>query len=261
MEFEIDKYTSHIKDPDKVIKMRNILDKIKIVKRNHSVETTDFLDPFERILATSILNRFNDINFAEFGGFEESERKVIAIYPDYYDEKLIDYGIAALKITDVSQALNHRDYLGAILKLGIIRDKIGDILVHDNSGFVILKSEIEDFILFNLEKIGNENIKIKEFPMKDIVYKEATYREIKEFINSLRLDLVLSSVLKVSRSESAKIINSNKVKVNWQAIDKVSKELEIGDVISVKGFGRFIIYELQGKSKKGKLNIIFRILI
>ena len=261
MEFELDKYTSHIKDPDKAIKMRRILDKIQIVKKYHNVETTDFLDPFEIILAKSILNRFTHINYAEYGGFKESERRVIAIFPNYYDINTIDYGISVLNVTDISEALNHRDYLGAILKLGIVRDKIGDILVHKNSGFIILKSEVEDFILFNLEKIGNENIKIKKFPIDDIIYKEASYREIREFSNSLRLDLVLSTVLNISRSQSSKIINSNKVKVNWEAIDKVSKELEIGDVVSVKGFGRFTIHSLQGHSKKGKLNIIIRILI
>lgn len=258
---ELDKYTDHIKDPDKLIKMRRILDKVKIVKKNHSVESTDFLDPFERSLAKSILNRFTDINFIEYGGFSQSERKVISIFPAYYDEDSIDHGINSLRITDISQDLNHRDFLGAILKLGIIRDKIGDILVHEDYGFVILKSETKDFILFHLEKIGNENIKIEEISMDQIIYKEPNYRQVKGFLNSLRLDLVLSNVLKVSRSESSKIINSNKVKVNWEAMDKVSKELEIGDVVSVKGFGRFTIYSLEGHSKKGKLNIIIRILI
>lgn len=261
MELELDKYTSHIKDPEKSIKMRRILDKVKIVKRNHSVETTDFLDPFERSLAKSILNRFNDINYAEYGGFEESERKVIAIFPDYYYEDSLDYSISILKVTEISQALNHRDYLGAILRLGIIRDKIGDILAYEDHGFVILKSEIKDFILFNLEKIGNENIKIKEFPINDLIYKEAKFKETREFVSSLRLDLVISSVLKISRSESSKIINSNKVKINWESISKASKELDIGDVVSVKGFGRFIVYSLQGHSKKGNLYIIIRILI
>ena len=261
MDLNLDEYTSHIKDPDKTIKMRRVLDKVKIVKRNHSIETTDFLDPFEIILAKSILNRFTDINYAEFGGFKESERRVIAIFPDYYDENLIDYNISALNITDVSENLNHRDYLGAILKLGIIRDKIGDILVHENSGFILLKTEIMDFILFNLEKVGNENIKIKEFSIYDLIFKEPSFKEIRIYINSLRLDLVLSNVLNISRSDSSKIINSNKVKIIWETINKVFKELEIGDVISVKGFGRFSIHSLQGHSKKGKLNIIVRILI
>lgn len=261
MELEIDKYTSHIKDPDKQIKMRRVLDKIRIVKKNHCVEITDFLDPYERILAGSILNRFKDINYAEFGGLKESERRVLAIFPDYYDENSVDFSISALNITDITENLNHRDFLGAILNLGIKRDKIGDILVEEESGFIILKSEIEDFVLFNLEKIGNQNIKIKRFPIYDLIYKEPNFKETREFLSSLRLDLVLSTVLNISRSESSKLISSNKVKVNWEVINKVFKELEVGDVISVKGFGRFNIYSLQGHSKKGKLNIVIRILI
>lgn len=261
MNINLDEYTSHINDPDKLIKMRRVLDKIGIVMRNHSVETSDFLDPYERKLAKSILNRFTDINYAEFGGFEESERRVMAIFPDYQYEEDIDYSLSALKITKASEDLNHRDYLGAILQLGIERTKIGDILVQGDSGFIVLKSEIKDFILFNLEKIGNENIDIRECEIEEIVYTEPNFKEIREFLNSLRLDLVISAVCKISRNNSAKIINSNKVKVNWENIDKGSKELEIGDVVSVRGFGRFIIHSFQGHSKKGNLNIVIRILI
>lgn len=261
MKSNYDEYTSHIKDPDKLIKMRRVLDKIRKTSRTHCVETTDFLDPYERKLAKSILNRFQDINYTESGGFQGSERRVIAIFPDYYYEEDIDYGISSLKITRASEDLNHRDYLGAVLQLGIERNKIGDILVHGDTGYLILKTDIKDYILFNLEKIGNENIEVRESQLEDVNYIEPNFREIREFLNSLRLDLVVSAVCKISRNKSAKIINSNRVKVNWENIDKGSKELAIGDVISVRGFGRFIIHSLQGHSKKGNLNIVIRILI
>lgn len=261
MKIDNKEYTSHIKDQDKLVKMRRLLDKVNIVDRNHNVEITDFLDPYERKLAKSILNRFQDIAYSECGGFKESERKVMAIFKDYYDKASINHNLCSLKLTGAIDKLNHRDYLGAILRLGIKRDKIGDILVHEDSSFVILKDEIKDFLLFNLEKVGNQNIDIQEFPLEDIVYKESKFKEIRGFLKSLRLDLVISFVCNISRSESSKSINSNKVKVNWETIYKNSKELEIGDIVSVKGFGRFIIYSFEGHSKKGNLNIIIRILI
>lgn len=254
-------YTSHIKNPDKLVKMRKLLDKVKIVNKNHSIEITDFLDPYEIILAKSILNRFNDINYCEYGGFEQSERKVIAIFKDYYDENSVDYNLCSLKMTGSVDDLNHRDYLGAILKLGIKRTKIGDILVDESSASVILKEEIKDFVLFNLEKVGNQKINLEELSLDKIVYKEPKFKEIRGFLNSLRLDLVISFVCNISRSESSKIINSNKVKVNWEIIYKASKDLEIGDIVSVKGFGRFTIHSFEGYSKRGKINIIIRILI
>lgn len=261
MELNIDEYTSHIKDPNKLIKMRRVLDKIRIVIKNHSVETSDFLDPYERKLAKSILNRFQDINYAEFGGFDRSERKIMAIFPEYKYKEDIDYGLSSLKVTNISKELNHRDYLGAILQLGIDRSKIGDILVREDMGYVVLKDEIKDFILFNLEKIGNQNVDVKICPLTDIDYIEPKYREIREFLNSLRLDLVVSAVCKISRNESDKVIKSNKVKVNWESIDKGAKELEIGDIVSVRGFGRFIVHSFEGYSKKNNLNIVIRILI
>ena len=76
-------YTSHIKDGEKIIKMRRILDKIDIVINRHLTQTTDFLDPYEVRLGESILNRFADINYIQYGGYSNSERKIIIIFPNY----------------------------------------------------------------------------------------------------------------------------------------------------------------------------------
>lgn len=77
---------SHIKDPEIKIKMRRIIDKIQMVLRNYSEEATDFLDPYERLLAKSLINKFSDLKYIEYGGLEDAERKIITIFPDYLDE-------------------------------------------------------------------------------------------------------------------------------------------------------------------------------
>jgi len=254
-------YTAHIKHDEKLIKMRRLLDKIEMVLDNHVIESSDFLDPYERYLAISILNRFDEVEYIEYGGYEDAERKIIIIFPFYQVKEDIPLGLSFLKISGDLGDLSHKDYLGAILNLGIDRNKIGDILVNGDYGFVIVKKEIGDFILYNLQKIGNKNTKINYVSSKELIIPEVQYKEIREFLSSLRLDVVISASYNLSRKDSMNIIKSGNVKVNWEPIDKPSLELKIGDIVSVRRYGRFMLYDIEGTSKKGRLRSIIRILL
>ncbi|MBC8590441.1 RNA-binding protein [Wansuia hejianensis] len=252
-------YTSHIQDPTKIVKIRRVLDKLEIVLNNYIVETTDFLDPYEISLSKSILNRFVDIDYLVLGGFHEAERKILVIYPDFLNLEDISVGITAIKITGDLDKLSHKDFLGAILNLGIDRSKVGDILVHGNYGYIIVKEEVNNFILYNLEKIGNQNVKVKNTPLEEVESPEIKYKELIRFISSLRLDSVISAAYNLSRKESMNLIKMGKVKVNWETIDKASRLIEQGDIISVRGFGRLSLYRIDGISKKGRLKCEIRI--
>ncbi|MBU5440366.1 RNA-binding protein [Tissierella sp. MSJ-40] len=261
MRLDRDKYISHIQDRDKIMEMRKVIDKVEIVCNNYSIETTDFLDPYERKLAKSILNSFDEISYYETGGLKEGERQVIVIYPYYYDKENIDDYIVGLKIEGNLERLSHKDFLGAILHLGIKRSKIGDILIHGNYVEVIVKKEISDFLLLNLDRVSNEKVKICIVSLDQISPSKIDYKEIKLTLSSFRLDVLISSTYNLSRQESQNIIKSGKVKVNWEPIDKSSKDLEEGDIVSVKGYGRCILYSIEGFSKKGRIKSTVRILI
>lgn len=261
MKIDKEKYISHIKDQDKIIDMRRIIDKIEVVLSNHSNEFTDFLDPYERSLAKSILNRFMGINYLEDGGIKDVERQVIAIYPDYLDENSIELSITALRIIGDFEGLSHKDFLGAILNLGIKRSKIGDILVHDGYTDIIVKKEIADFILFNLAKVANRKVHVEEKSLGYITPVEILYKEMNKVLSSYRLDVYISASYNLSRQESMNIIKSGSVKVNWESIDKPAKELEVGDIISIKGYGRSILHSVEGLSNKGKIRTTIRIIL
>ncbi|MFY9483190.1 MAG: YlmH/Sll1252 family protein [Tissierellaceae bacterium] len=254
-------YISHISDGEKLIKMRRVLDKVEMVLSQHLVETTDFLDPYEVRLAKSILNRFDDLAYIEFGGYDDCERKIIVIYPSYLViGDLTDY-LSCIKVEGDLSDLSHKDYLGALLGLGITREKVGDILVHNDYGFLIVKDEIGDFVLYNLEKIANKNVTTEGVTFDDIVVPALEYKEIQRSLTSLRVDLVISSVYNISRKESMAIIKRGSVKVNWEPIDKPSREIEVNDIVSVRGYGRFILHSIDGLSRKGRYMSSIRILI
>lgn len=251
---------SHIKDPEIKIKMRRIIDKIQMVLRNYSEEATDFLDPYERLLAKSLINKFSDLKYIEYGGLEDAERKIITIFPDYLDE-ISKLDIEVLRVKGPMLDLSHKDFLGALMSLGISRNKVGDILLHDTYTDIICKREIADFIFFNLEKVSNKNVDLIKAKIDDLDPIKLEYREIFKIISSLRLDTYISACYNLSRSSSMKIIRAGKVKVNWQITDKSSTELSEGDMISVKGFGRSILYATEGLTKKDNIKTIIRILM
>jgi RNA-binding protein YlmH len=254
------KYLDHINDTDQIITMRKILDKIEKAMDSHTVEYTDFLDPYQRRLSYSILNRFKEIEYVEYGGYEDAERKSIIIYPFYMDSSYIDNPIGLIEIKRMSKfgVLTHRDYLGAIMSLGIKRDKIGDIIVHDNGAQIIVHKDILNYLLVNLRKIGNEAIKVKEIDKKDIDKGLIEYEDIYTTIASLRLDNFISAAINSNRKVSSSLVTDGKVKVNWQPILNTSYQISSGDIISVRGFGRFKLEEINGESKKGRTRIIIR---
>ena len=259
MHLDRDYFISHIEE-DKTMEMRKLLDKIEVVINKHRVQKTDFLDPYEIYLAKSILNRFDEISYEVFGGYSDAERSIIIIYPEYLLENPMEY-LVCLKIKGDFKNTSHRDFLGAILNLGVDRSKIGDIVVLDDIAYVFCAVEISNYIIYNLEKVSKKSINIDLADFSEIDIPEAEYKEIKKFLTSLRLDLVISNVLGISRSNSLNLIKKNMIKVNHKIINRPSEQLYIKDLVSVRGYGRFCLHSIEGKSKKDKYFCIIRILI
>lgn len=260
MDIDREKYLNHIQDKNYLADMRRIIDIVEIVMKNHSVESTDFLDPYTRRLAISILNRFDQISYTELGGHESYERKVIAIYPNYHYLSSLDYSIVGIRLHGNLEGLSHPDYLGSILGLGIKREKIGDIIIRDQFVDIVVKKEIKNFILYNLKKIGRNNFKAKNIDLGDLKYLAPEYKLKTTTLSSNRLDVYIAACYNLSRKDSFNLINKNRVKVNWEPIDKPSFELNVNDMISVRGYGRSILSSFDGKTRKDKLRVSIHIL-
>lgn len=260
LKLDKEKYLDHIKDKDQILNMRKLMDKIEIALNKSLVQVTDFLDPYERRLSQSILNRFMDIEYEEVGGLEEAERKIIVIHPPYIPIEGTDY-IAALSIESKDEDLSHRDFLGGILNLGINRSKVGDILIHEGSAQAMVKRKVADYILTNLTRIGKQKVTVSEIPLTSLKEAQVEYSIKRTTLSSLRLDVLISGALNLSRSDSQRLVTTGRVKVNWEPIDKISKDVKEGDIISVKGFGRFILSSIEGTSKKGRIKAELKLLI
>jgi RNA-binding protein YlmH len=255
--------TSHIRDIDLKNKMFKVIDKAYSCMKNYDVRNTDFLNPYEIKNSISILNSFNDIKYTIDGGFDEAERSLICIYPYYMDYDDIESSVKVLQIEGnfKFKEIKHKDYLGALLNLGIKREKIGDINIHDNFCQVIVSKDISDFIMINLSKVSRNNVTVKEINKEDILCTYTKYKEVSFTVSSKRLDCLISGIYNISRQESLKLINAEKVFVDYEKITSTSKIVERKALISVRGKGRAIIDDIGDITKKGKIKVKVRLIV
>ncbi len=251
-----EEYLLHVNGEEEIKSMRRILDLIEITINRHNVTYTDFLEPNLISLAKSILNRFEEIDYVIEGGFENAERQIISIFSWYYFyEENKDSHIFPVEIKGNIKNLKHKDVLGSILGLGIVRDKVGDIGFFEDSIKVTLSKDISDYVLFNLNKIKRENVVVKPISLKDLgkIKEEGIFKDI--ISSSMRLDAIVSEAYNLSRSDSQKLIQSNLVKVNYSEENKTSKNIELNDLISVRGKGRFRVASIDGMTKKERIKL------
>ena len=229
-------------------KMCDIAEKSEV---SHKVMFSRFLNPGERMLIETRMADDFDISF--FGGYDDAERTIAAFGKAWVD---IEYPLCAVKIEcRGKKALSHRDYLGSVLSLGIKREHVGDILVKGTDALMFLTEEISDFVTMNLNRIASQTVKI--FVTEDLSQFE-TQRRFKEAdvtVSSMRLDCVLSAVMGSSRSQSVSVIEEGLCTVNYSAVKNVRTQIKNGDIIAVRGFGKFVIETDNVLTKKGRIHI------
>lgn len=187
-----------------------------------------------------------------------SERKRALIAPDYSYLDGEEMGIQVLSITSDDLkigTLEHGDYLGALLGLGIKRGKIGDIHVLDDGCHVLVASEIGDFMTMHLQQVHRVHVWTELLPVASLRTKEVALETLDLTVASLRLDGIASDVYKLSRSKILTPIRAGRCRVNWKVEENPSTPLKAGDVISMQGFGRFKVLETDGMTKKGRFRV------
>lgn len=231
-------------------------------KAKQGMVLTKFLDETElHELLTLIKNNYE---YVIEGGYDNSERNRVIISP-YEDVNLDDFEISILKIEYPQKfmKINHRNVLGTIMSLGINRNTIGDIIITDtetSSIYVIVVKEMVAYLQNYLTSINNCPVKLKEVTiseLQNIKLKEAIEKNY--IVASMRLDVILASVLNVSRNEINKYFDEKKVLVNHQVCMNKHYECKTEDLISVRKFGRIAIDQEIKTTRKNNLVIKVRI--
>ena len=219
---------------------------------------SDFLNLNELNIFQSLRGEFSYLEMETFGGYELAERQIAVFRPEapvFY----ADYPVKCLKITPLNakfaEDLNHRDYLGAVLNLGIDRACLGDILVEEDAAYLFCLERMADFIRDNLIRIRHTSVYVEQVEAENFHY-EPKYKEVSGTVASVRLDKLLALAFNASRSSLAGLIEGGKVFVNGKLVTSNGYEPKEGDLISVRGMGRFRFRETGGQSKKGREYVI-----
>ena len=200
---------------------------------------------------------FSHVPYELFGGYEMSERMIVR----FGNEEILGYSenfpISILKISPLlnkfSDDLTHRDFLGAMMNLGIERDVIGDIIVDSPKAYVFVLNSISDFIIKNLTRIRHTSVMVEEVgELPEIKGRELGHETIQ--IPSERLDVIISKVYKLSREASISLFKEGRVFVNGRLCENNSKVIKASDIVTVRGFGKFIYNGYENMSRKGKIN-------
>lgn len=228
------------------------------VEDTYAPRLTDFLDPREQDILNKIIGSNQDAKVKLFGGSPDTERQRAIIYPEYYQVQDEDFKITLFEIDYPKKfiTLEHRQVLGSIMSLGLKRGKFGDIIFQDDRIQFFVAADVESYVELNLTAIGRASITLKKQDLNQAMRTNEHWHETIAIVSSMRLDTVVSSLNNISRQKSQDLIHQGLVKVNWTSVDNPAFECGEKDVISVRGYGRSKIIEIEGKTKKDKYKII-----
>lgn len=221
---------------------------------------TDFLNLYEQDLFLRIKNDLQEIKYFSYGGFDDAERKILCFCGDLGIDNINDiaFPISCLHIKPqnpkFSDELCHRDILGAVLNLGIDRSKVGDIILAGNESYLFCSSSIQDFISNELSRIKHTVVSVSPIDNQSFVYKP-NLKPVNGTVLSIRLDSILSIAFKGSRSSLSGLIAGGKVFVNSKNILSNSYVLKENDIVSVRGYGKFIYGGETNRTKKGRISV------
>ena len=242
---------------DKLL-LSKIIDKIKFSKNR--ITNSEFLNEYQIMMVEKELRKKGITNYFFEGGYENAESKILIAYPEALGEDIARENVSnilkAIKIelpNEICGKLQHRDYLGTVMSFGLVRERIGDIIVHEDSAYIIVLDENASYLKnsFEYEK-RFKKAKISIIDVHEIKAKPLEFEEIIISVNSVRLDSIISEIIKTSRRFAQEFLEEEKVSINYAVETKPTKTIKEKDILIIRGKGKFIVDEFMGQNKKGK---------
>ena len=246
------------KTPEDRLLLAKIWDKIQAGIRKNITANTSFLSLRELDMTQYLFGEPEGLY--SFGGYPDAERQMLIYLPDYLDESALtdeDAPLVCLRATFFeNDSPSHRDFLGALMGLGVARETIGDISVSNESCDFFVTKEIAPYLLQNFIGAGKTKLRLEEIPLDALIISQNTTKEIRDTLASLRLDSVISSGFRVGRSQAADYITSGRAAINGLPCEKPDKTVTEGTKISVRGLGKILLRTAGGQTKKGRISVV-----
>lgn len=227
---------------------------------------TDFLNPSQLSVVKEMEKDLRFVGFRISGGLEETEteRAVVRFGNEELTGYVEEFPIVLIRISPrmkkFADELGHRDFLGAVMNLGIERDTIGDILIRDNTAYMFVMERVAEYILDQLISIKHTSIRAE---ICDTIPEEIKpKRERRDIIvSSNRIDAIIAKLYNLSREQSLVLFREGKVFVNGREMTSNARPLKENEAVAVRGFGKFCFISEGGKTKKDRLYVAVEVYV
>lgn len=235
---------------DSSMLLARVDDAANICYKTNKCKYIGFLSSEQAVAVRNYLKKRN-VKYNLFGGYENAERVMLGCFPDWAEGTEFPITAVTLKYRKVDN-LTHRDFLGSLMGLGITREKVGDILIEEGRAVIFLDEDIANFVISQLDKVGRTGVTASlgyegDLPVGD------TLEEFSTTIASERLDCVVSAIAGLSRGLATEKIVQGLVSVNSFVTEKITYSVNAGDIITIRGKGKFIITSLDGRTRKNRV--------
>ena len=226
-------------------------------ERKNTLTCAGFFTPAECYTLRQWLNTRPEPLALLFGGKDECERQMLFFFPEYLEPDNFDFSeyFRAVKIKSYFGSPSHRDYLGAILNLGIRRESLGDLFVREDTAWLYCLPAVVPVLTEELTRVGRCSVKAAECALDEVPAPERKVRPVSFTVKSPRLDAVVSGMFGVSRSTAADAIRLGLVALNYSPCEKPDAGIKEGDTISFRGHGKGTIAADGGRSRKDRIFI------
>lgn len=246
-----------INNPEEKLFIKTILEYSHKRETQNRAFYTDFynVEWMKHVIQKHIgLSKLGNVQF--FGGYESAERQILGFLSIYDQSPILP--ITCLKIivkTGIGKSLSHRDFLGSFLSLGLERDTVGDIIIKPFGAYLIIKKNMIDYISSALTNIGKyQNIELIEVCFSKMELEHPQTKEINTTVASLRVDSVASAGFSISRTTCAKLIQNDKARCNGVLVVP-HYSLKEGDIVTLRGYGKIKLKQINGITKKDRMHI------
>ncbi len=244
--------------PDDEVLEAKLRDALRLAQSGGRPRFVGFLDERQAASTQKLMDHLCFKNYMLWGGHENSERVVFGAFPDFLEPDTALFPVTPLTASfRPCDSLSHRDFLGALLANGIVRETLGDILVEEGRCVLFARSEIAGFVLSQTSKIGRVGVRLTEGAAEPLP-AGGDFEDFSAVVASARLDCIVAAAAGVSREKASGMISAGLVMLNHEANTSVSAAVPEGSKISVRGKGRFILDRLGPVTKKGRLSIAGR---
>lgn len=248
----------HYHDEEKPF-VKQMLEWIHSVSDTYTLKRTDFLNPRQQEILTQLINYNGEMTVYFNGGLQEAERKRAIIAPSYYELDREDFQLTfySIEYAHKFNTIEHRHVLGALMNLGLDREKFGDIIIANKDVQIVVAREIAPFIEMNVHSVGKTKVRVIEIAASDLLKDEERWQMNTGIVPSLRLDVLVAEMFNLPRSKAAAYIHRGQVRTNWKLTEEPNYECSPSDIISVRGHGRGKLFSIDGQTRKNNWRIRF----